>query len=325
MILSLYNMGKCSICNISGHNKRTCSQLNKMNINYIINNVNNTKKNTRKALNNEKIFINDFNSDLLYYNNIVNILKINNFYNDLNNNKFIAVKPVKKNNYECVHTDLWKKYKNGSKEKYPVPKTDVILKYDNTKIKLSLKSGEGRPTSCDLYETKSLFYSILYSNDIYANDDYLKNNVNNMIKLMEDTGKKKSVMNYNITSIEKENSNNNLDFLECKKWVTKLRNNSNIANKIWKELYINRNDYIIDVLIECFRGYYKFGYNIGSADYLILFESSNNIKVKKCINLQFKNEELINYCQKKANINVFAGKSSRSNKKSPYKMWMRFL
>ena len=111
-----------------------------------------TGGNGGKSLKNEDCFINIFNSNLDYKNKVLKELGVK------IEDKYIALKPKKENNITIIQTEKWKEYKSGTKELSPTPKTDIIIRNIDTleEIGISLKSGEGRATSADVFETNAI-------------------------------------------------------------------------------------------------------------------------------------------------------------------------
>ena len=71
-----------------------------------------------------------------------------------------------KDGFKIIQTDVWEKFKKGTEKNHLHLKTDVILKNLDTieTIGISLKSGEGRATSADAYETSAILLSVLLGN-----------------------------------------------------------------------------------------------------------------------------------------------------------------
>ena len=71
-------------------------------------------------------------------------------------------------------TEEWIQKKEGTKERNSKPKTDICIQsYENT-IRISLKSGKGRLTSADCYETNAIFLSVLETSKYNSNIDLKK-------------------------------------------------------------------------------------------------------------------------------------------------------
>ena len=175
-------MRKCGICGCTGHDKRkhtseeilvhnlvksvitnalkTNKKISKKTKNIII-----IKSKSKDSLDNENNFILIFNSDENYKIYIFKLLNKNLIDYEI----WIAIKPIKKEGITLKHTEEWNKFKEGTGEKYPTSKTDVILlnKVTGEKIGISIKSGSGRLTSADCYETCALFQTSLNHNGYF--------------------------------------------------------------------------------------------------------------------------------------------------------------
>ena len=124
-------------------------------------------------MDNEKNVFERFKKEPAYISEICNKLGLNN-----DENNYTVLKPIIKNGIQLEHTDNWNKYKEGTGEKKPNPKCDIII--NNTPV--SVKSGDGRATSADAFETCAIFNSVLNE---YDNNDILSDNVYNIIENMK--------------------------------------------------------------------------------------------------------------------------------------------
>lgn len=279
---------------------------------------------SKEALDNENKFMNEFNTNIIFKKSILNT-KFNIYEtNDAEYDKYIAVKPTK-----AKTTEIWMNYKIGTGEKTPKPKTDIVIKKDDTIIKkISLKSGSGRITSSDFYETSALFKSVYLSN--YKDNDKLLKKIE---YLFENFDKDKYKINdKNITFDKLKNIYKNkiyLDNTEYTKhieWYIKKMNEYEILNKIWHELREEHSDFCMDIIKEAFQGKLKFDNNIGEADTLINLEgcTTNIVSV-----IDFNNIDEFNIYVKKMfessvlKGNVFRTKSSSNDTKRI--LWTRFL
>lgn len=276
-----------------------------------------SKSKSKAALDNENSFIKEINNNMEYKKNILKRLDLNE--EDYDN--WEAIKPIKDNGILLEHTDKWNIYKKGTGEKSPNPKSDILLLNKITRqiIPLSIKSGKGRLTSSDCYETCSIFMCILYSNEIYYNNDQLKYKVTKLIKIMKDIKKLTTLPGYNYTKLNKMESVENCELLPSIEWIKLFNDKSKKINNIWKELLINYPEFVEDILFECTRGYHKFGENAGHADYLIELKSSKSTNIIDIYDLKSKNIKIKKYLKKHGNGDVFKIKSSG------IKLWCRFL
>ena len=80
-------------------------------------------------------------------------------------------------------TKEWAHFKHGTKERSSTSKSDVFLRNEinNKTITISIKSGHGRITSADKYETNAIF-SLVYANGNFKDDEYHFLNLINSIK-----------------------------------------------------------------------------------------------------------------------------------------------
>lgn len=237
-----------------------------------------------------------------------------------NYDSFKSEKIIKSNGYNVKSTEKWKEYKKGTGEKSSKPKTDRCLTNKFIKKRISLKLEKGRYTSSDCFETNAIFRSVI--DKYHKNDLELIEKINEIISKMNNLGKIKTEKGYNITKIEKNkdklmNDENMRDSIE---WINKFRLVEKELNKIWNDHIINNEEFVKNVLFECVSGKIKFGEdNIGRADWLIIIESSDSIKVKNAFNLKERTLELDNYLINSIPKNPFKGKSSDIS------LWCRFL
>ena len=318
-------MKKCSLCGIVGHyknNKKYHQEINAFNkiafnkiaFNKIAFNKNGRKKLNSMALKNEDNFINEFNNNEIYKNQILNELHLN------KTDKWTAKKCNKINNYTVKHTEDWTKLKIGTKERGSSPKTDIVIHNENTKdnVTVSIKSGCGRPTSADGYETKAIFESIINENKQYRENYELYYKVKKLIECMLKEKLEKS--NLNMTEMKnKFLSTGCVGFDKEFEWYNKFNNSKKECNLIWKEIITKYPDFKLDIIKECLTGNNKFKTNIGKASYLINLKSSTSTEIIGIIDLSNSNKDLDNYCEKLGTSNPFACKSSGST------LWMRFL
>ena len=114
-------------------------------------------------------------------------------------------------------------------------------------------------------------------------------------------------------------------------WYTKHKISCTKCNDLWKTIITEYPEFKFDIIKECLSGEYKFGSNIGKANYLVKLESSSSTKIVSVIDLSQSSKivsiidqsqsisKLGEYCSKIGVGNPFACKSSGSS------LWMRFL
>ena len=278
---------------------------------------------SKNALDNENNFITEFNTNNDLKKNTLNKLNIYET-NETDYASYTSMKPTK-----AQTTETWSTYKIGTGEKTPKPKTDIVIKKNDTLIKrISLKSGSGRITSAGFYETYALF------NSVYLHKYKDKDNTKLLEKinyLFENFDKEKYIINDKHITFNKlkEMYNNNehvTQYNEHIEWYSKKINEYEILNKIWRELINEHRDFCIDIIKEAFQGKLKFNNNIGEADTLINLDgcTTNIISI-----IDFNNIEEFNSYVKKVfessvlNGNVFRTKSSSNDTKRTF--WTRFL
>ena len=288
-------------------------------------------KSSKNALNNEKTFIDEFNNNNEYKKYIIESIG----YKESNYNDYIAIKPSLKN---TPMTTLWKNHKNGTNEKIPKLKTDVIIKNIKTNIEfgISIKSGAGRFTSGDKYETNALFMSVLESKK-YENHESLEKKVKELFEIVSE--KRKVIEDKNITfnNLKKMlvTDPTNKDVEWCSMKLIEYEK----CNKIWKELIDNYKEFCIDIIKETLQGKLKFD-NIGKADILInLNECTTEVVSIINFNESKINQSSVKYVSNKIinfddyvksqfetstiKGNVFATKSSSTRTGRVF--WTRFL
>ena len=281
---------------------------------------------SKDALDNENTFMNIFNTDIKYRKNFLNLLGF--FYEEEEEyNDYVAEKPK-----NVIESKEWSNLKIGTKGK-TTPKTDIVIKHKTSDyIKgISIKSGVGRITSGDKYETNALFRSVLNNSEKYKNDEELNKLVDELFENM--SGVKYVVEDKNITftRIKDFSSGKILPMTEEEKnsleWFYEKQKEYKKCNEIWKKIRENHKDYCVDIIKEGFQGKFKFGENIGKADILLTLKGcSTDIKsvlhfVDELTFDKYANEMFNNTALKG---NVFATKSA-SDKKGIRKFWTRFL
>jgi len=268
------------------------------------------KKNTKNAQDKEQLIIDEFNKNIKYRKQLCNEIGITNYENAK------ASKPS-----GSRQTEEWIQKKEGTKERNSKPKTDICIQSNENTIRISLKSGKGRLTSADCYETNAIFLSVLETSKYNSNID-LKNKVNQIIYLMKDIGKKKKIDGKSTKKKIEQQAAHGID-TEDTQWLNKFNKNQMEIIKIWNDLRKKYPEYIKDILYECITGRHKFGDTIGCADWcLVTNEDKDDIEIKESFNLFERSEELDNYCENtvpNSDTSIFALKSSSG------KMWMRFL
>jgi hypothetical protein len=298
----------CSICKCPGHNKRTCSGNG-------ITLSNGQCVSNKTALDNEQHIVDKFNEDADYRKHIYSIIGIDDYMNA------IAEKPRKTNGYVIKNTENWTSYKEGTKEKGASSKSDMCIKSDGVLYFISIKSGKGRLTSADCYETSAIFNSV-YENK-YKGDLKLKHIIDEITNGMKLLGKKTPIHNKRTIKGIKEEIKNNPDFIdEDILWVKMLEETEKSCNEKWGILKTNYIEYVKDVLYECASGEYKFGDSDGRADWLLVTEDSHTTKIDKLFKIDKRTEELDSYLLKcSKSPNAFKAKTGGTGKS----MWIRFL
>ena len=329
-------MRKCGICGCTGHDKRkhTSEEILAYNLvkNIIANALKTNKKILKKTNNNKssksKDSLDNENNFILEFNLKNNIYKINLFKllnkNLIDYDNWVAIKPNKENEISLKHTEEWNKHKEGTGEKKHTPKTDVILlnKVTDEMIGISIKSGSGRLTSADCYETNALFKTVLKYMDISMIKKILiYGKIHEIINKMKELGKLKTEKGYNYTELNKIINDENIpeNLKESIEWIRKYEKMKIDVNKIWSDIREKYPEFVEEVLFECMRGKYKFGDNIGKANYLIELESSKSTQINHIYNLKEKTDDIKKYLSNHGKGNVICIKSSGGG------LWCRFL
>ena len=335
----------CSLCGGIGHNKRTCKNRDPNNIGNILNDVinkvitmnkdlseiekslnrvitkvekeNKPVRNNKKAIDNETTIMDKINEDDSYKE----LLKQKLSDNEINMSSINASKPTKANGYKLQCSEQWQKYKNGTNEKSPSSKSDLLLTDLILGIGASIKSGKGRLTSADWCETSAILLSVWENK--HNDNSVIKCIIDKIIEYMKKVGKHKPLYKYrNKTSICKEiKSDPSIQDADTK-WVQLLEQKCNECNSLWRDLKKNHLEYVKDILFECASGEYKFGSNCGRAHVLIVTDK-NTPNIKKVCSLKKRTVELDDYLisQLPTSTSIFACKSGGTGKE----MWMRFL
>lgn len=273
--------------------------------------------NGKLALDNETRVVDEFNNNRIYKEELLQKCGLGDF------DDWCAVKVNKENNCHVCQTESWKQSKANSNEKSPTSKSDIALVNNktNTKIGVSLKSGEGRATSADSNETKAIFENVLNSNNNFVENQELSELVNKLTtsflsrKLTNSKLKKRDMDKLYVSNIDDFKTNYNEEYL----WYNELIESCKTCNEIWKIICEKYGDFKIALIKECLSGKCKFGSNIGNANFLVKLKDSTNTSIVDIYNLNTNDENYINYCKKIGNGNVFACKSSKTT------LWMRFL
>lgn len=236
--------------------------------------------------------------------------------------QWIAYKNIKKHRNLCKITDNgctkeWAHFKHGTKERSSTSKSDVFLRNDinNKTITISIKSGHGRITSADKYETNAIF-SLVYANGNFKDDEYHFLNLINSIK--EST---KHTSSRTFTAI-KELSNYNDDTRKDIDWRDKENKIRCECNNAWANM---STPFRHAIILECLSGRLKFGKgSICGASYLMELSDSKGQEIKNIIYLSHNNQARFNYIESinKSLKQPFNFKSASS--KTGRGIWMRF-
>jgi len=273
-----------------------------------------SKKSTKKAIENENNVaksINDNSSE--FTPDIWEQLSL-----EKDNAK--CCKVTKKDGFNVENTDGWSKLKEGTKEKYAPPKSDICISTaDGRKVFVSLKSGRGRFTSSDCYETNAIYQSVL--REKHNNNPEIKDIVKAILILMEQLGKKEPIRNdRTVTSIRKEMENDETLLDEDIEWVKRLNETVHKCNGLWNTLKNKHPEYVKEILFECVSGEYKFANNVGRAEWLIVNKPGTTF-VEKIFKLDKRTHELDEYLLNEIPKSAFGAKTAGTGKM----MWIRFL
>jgi hypothetical protein len=269
----------------------------------------------RKAIDNEDRIINSINNN---ENNLPDSFweKIELIPSETN-----AKKITHDNGFYIKNTSDWNDLKSGTMERSTKPKTDMQLSDNSKNINISIKSGKGRFTSADCYETSAIFKSV-YNNKYQGNLE-IKDIIDEILMLMKNLGKKTPIhKTRTVSSIKKEIKLNPEISDEDTEWVKKLEETEKKCNTLWLKLKNEHIEYVMDILFECVSGKYKFGDSAGCADWLLVTENSNSVNPKNIFKLDNRSPELDLYLvEGSKSPNVFKAKTGGTGKQ----MWIRFL
>lgn len=269
----------------------------------------------KNAIDNEDRIINSINSN-------ENILP-DYFWEEtkLNPSETTAKKITQDNGFNIRNTQDWNNLKVGTKERSTKPKTDMQLSDNSKNISISIKSGKGRFTSADCYETSAIFKSV-YDNK-YQDNLEIKSIIDEILMLMKNLGKRIPILKTRTVSNIKQEIELNPDISdEDIEWVKKLIKAENKCNILWLKLKTEHTEYVMDILFECVSGKYKFGDSAGSADWLLVTENSSSVNPKNIFKLDNRSPELDLYLvEGSKSPNVFKAKTGGTGKQ----MWIRFL
>ena len=244
--------------------------------------------------------------------------------------KMSAKKVNKKNGCTVRHTDQWKQNKKGTKERRASAKADIQISFDENslskKLGLSMKSGKGRITSADCYETCAILKSVKSKKYNGTGYNELEKIIERIIESMKNLHKYKPIKNNStLTTIREEMKQNHDLKNDDTDWVNNLDKTTKECNKLWNELKNNYPEFVKDVLYEGITGEYKFGDNDGRAHILIVTKSSDSLEIYKIFDIRERSERsetLDNYLEECAKgENPFKCKSGGTGKE----MWVRFL
>lgn len=299
---------RCGNCVEIGHNSRSCS--------YPKKEIVKTSKNNISAIQNENVVMDKINGDVTYNEGLKQKLSDNGIIIS----KITSEKPTKNNGYKLQCTEKWMEYKSGTKERSPSSKSDLILSDSTLTIGASIKSGKGRLTSADLYETSAIFHSVFKNK--YNDNLEIKDIIDKIIGHMKKVGKHKPLPHRNKTIICKElQEDPSIKDVDVE-WIQLLKQESDKCNNLWSNLIKNHKEYVKDILFECVSGEYKFGDNCGRAHVLIVTDK-NTTKIINIYSLKNRTDKLDEYLmsQLPPDKSIFACKSGGTGKE----MWMRFL
>ena len=275
-------------------------------------------KRTNTGFQKEKDFVDTFNKDEEFKNNI--LLKMNP-YQERNYKAILIQDYLEQNKMKLkYHETFWKiKKESGTQERTIKPKTDIIICDENNEVlsKISFKFGEGRLTSSDTHETKALFYSV--KNNMNNLNEETKTNIDTFIKSIPSD---KIFVDKPVGELKKTKENEQINTI-----VEKLK----LTNASFNQLTKTENGvlFLNELIKETMTGKYKFGKdNIACADYYVQV-SKESFEIKKIINIENDTETVDEFCKKVIentfkNKNVVAFKSSQGSSEKR-KCWCRFL
>lgn len=275
--------------------------------------INEKSKRKNTGFKKEKDFVDKFNTNQQYKNNV--LLQLN--LDKERNYKAILFRDYLKQNKKRVkyHETFYKiKKESGTKETNIQPKTDIIIIDENNNIysKISFKSGEGRLTSGDAHETKALFYCV--QNNINNLNEETKTNIDTFINSFPI---QKVSVDKQVRQLKKTKENE-----EINKIVEKQKTSNTSFNQITKTE--NGCLFLRELVKEMMSGKHKFGKdNIACASYYISV-NEQTFELEEIIDIENDNELVNKFC-KKIIDKKFKNKNVVAFKSSGGKCWCRFL
>ena len=273
-------------------------------------------KSTKNALDNELTFVKQFNSDIEFRKEIGSRIGLN-----LDHATCYKINKESLPNDRVKQSDIWKKLKVGTGERSPSSKSDLCIINGDKKVTISLKSGKCRMATGDYFECNAIFVSVLQSNEIYNEDETLKEYISTLIQIMKDLGKQNLIHYKNKSEIDNKLKQNPDLEDEDIIWLKKYKKVHKECMNIWNKLIEKYPEYIEDVLFECISGSNKFENKIGKAEWLIQTKSSDSTEIKEIFKLDKRTTELDDYLMKclPCITSIFAIKSSGP------KLWQRLF
>ena len=298
------------------------------------------------GLRNERLMVERFRSDTVYRRLVCNTrLQLDLSDEDLHETKMVHSSEYKNHGIVVAHTSRFQALKLGTNESSATSKSDVcIISPHGDQYPISLKSGPGRLTSADCYETNANFMCCStesLGSDIVYRDAMLDLGVKcgkhkvegNVFSTLEALKLKKKMKEEGadykgpITELRKPGLPGECTAsTESRTYVRNMDMTKNKQNDIFKKLKISQYDYLTDVLYECASGSHKFGKSACRADFMLVLLGGAGAKhggestdIIEHYDLRVKSSELDTYLWGCVSDRPFRGKSSNAD------MWLSFL
>lgn len=253
---------------------------------------------TKKSLDFEKEWINEFETNPAFRSNINSLFKTKFNHATKSPNEWAS--------------PWWQEIANKTKK--DPSKSDVLL---DSFGGVSLKNGRGRATSANLDETKAIFYSVIENNKKYSGNKSLVQSVDELFEIWDNAmaGNSYLITERKITTTDLKKGKVSSPEL------SRLVDACEELDPMIKQIRDDHEDFMLDVIYECLTGTYKFGDSPQKAKYYIRHK-------KDCLSsIEFAaktdSPEMMQECRKYlSDVNV---KMKSYSGGGPRKHWIRFM
>jgi|TARA_R110002110_G_scaffold351038_1_gene561059 hypothetical protein len=263
---------------------------------------------TKNSLDEEKIFVETFNKDKDFRATI----------NSLLGNNFVNCEKVP----NSFPTSGWVEY--YGKERSSPAKSDFAFtdSKGNVKVGASFKNVNGRATSSKFEETRSIFYSTLNGHSEYANNNSLRNAIDNLFDTWEP---KSQVLTTPVDVTTNAQKSGNCQHEQLQDYIDM----TDVLTSMVKDAHDKYPDFMVDVMKECLVGQHKFGDTIQKADIYIQKNREGQYETVPTSSPDFT-EIVDSYLrtskgESKLNIRMKSSSKKANGKKVGRNHWIRFL